>query len=296
MEAIRDNMDVYLNQQLTDLERRKEVFQGKLFILSGLSACAALCDYALQTVREYFESLHPETSFLDMPVEAFVQRVEATKNKFTNSLRSKELLRDFARETGSDPNDYYFDVPRIRMVPSYNYLHAGVSYAYAPHRDSWYGGPRYQINHWMPVLPIRPDQTMAVYPAYFNRPVKNSSRAFDLSRWVNVERKEAVVNIKKESRVHPLPLEKIDPEAQVCFGGNKADIMVFSGTHLHGTMPNHTSVMRLSIDFRFYHVDDIAGKNTVTLPADLDNDALCADYGASAWFHLGDFSPFQGMN
>jgi hypothetical protein len=296
MEAIGDNMDVYLNQQLTDLERRKEVFQGKLFILSGLSTCTALCDYAAQIAMEQFDSPNPETAFLHMPVETFVRRVEATKNRFTNSLRSKELLREFARETGSDPNDYYFDVPRIRMVPNYKYLHAGVSYAYAPHRDTWYGSPNYQINYWMPVMPIRPDQTMAVYPAYFNRPVKNSSRDFDLARWVNIERKKAVMNITQESRVHPLPVDEIDPEAQVCFGGNKGDIMVFSGTHLHGTMPNNTSVMRISIDFRFFHVDDIVGKNTVALPPNLDNEAACGDHGANAWFHLDDFSPFQGMN
>ena len=49
------------------------------------------------------------------------------------------MIRDFIVEIGDNPADYLFDVPRMRVVPNYDYLHAGVSYAYKPHRDTWYG-------------------------------------------------------------------------------------------------------------------------------------------------------------
>jgi len=283
---------VFLNQRLTDLKRRENLFDGSLFVFSGLNSCKTLCGHAMATLRSVFETDHPESAFLTLPLEEFVQRTEKVKNQFTNGLRSKELLRDYAQETGSNPDDYYFDVPRIRIVPNYEYLHSGVSYAYAAHRDTWYGGPQYQINHWMPVMPITPDQTMAIYPAYFDRPIKNSSSDFDLDHWQSVERPKAVKNISKEQRVHPLPLEEIDAAAEVRLAGNAGDIMVFSGVHLHATVPNRSSVTRFSIDFRFYHIDDIRsnGAGQIHAPANLDNKAT-GNYLASL-FHLGDFSPF----
>jgi hypothetical protein len=283
---------VYLNQHLTDPQRRRRLFEGDIFIFSNLRACSAICRHAMDTLCDVFETDSPETAYLNLPVQEFVRRVEAVKNRFTNGLRSKELLQEYAIETGSNPQDYYFLAPAIRIVPNYDYLHAGVSYAYAAHRDPWYGGPQYQINHWMPVRPIAPEQTMAIYPTYFDRPVKNSSNQFDLDHWVNVERKKAVSNIEKEERVHPLPLEDIDVAAEIRFGGNAGDIMVFSGVHLHASVPNYSSETRFSVDFRFYHIDDIKtnGKGEIRAPANVD----CEATGniLTSLFHLGDFSPF----
>lgn len=284
--------NVYLNQKLTDLERRKLIFEGNIFLFSGLKSCAAICDYAWQIVQENFEAT-PETLFLKIPVVEFVKRAEATKNKFTNILHAKELLRDYAVEMGTNPGDYFFDVPRIRIVPTYDYLHAGVSYAYAAHRDTWYGGPTYQINHWMPVRAITPERTMSILPAYFHKPVKNSSKEFDLTRWITSERKKATENIGAEDRVHPLPIERMDESNEIRFAGSAGDIMVFSGTHVHASVPNHTKVTRFSVDFRFFHVDDVAGNGVVRPPVNLDSEATSTDYGMSSCYRLSDFSPFR---
>jgi hypothetical protein len=285
---------VYLNQKLNDAERRRRIFDGAIFILSGLKTCAAICDHAMGALRDGFGTIAPDTAFLSLPVEEFVRIAASVKGCFTNGTRSKELLRDFANEMGMDPDEYYFDVPRLRIVPNYEYLHAGVSYAYAAHRDTWYGGPRYQINHWMPIMPITPDQTMSLYPAYFDRPIKNSSRHFDLTRWVTFERPRAIENIKKEQRVHPLPEEEPDNGTEIRFGFNAGDIMIFSGTHLHATVPNRSSVTRFSVDFRFFHIDDIRsnGEGRIRAPRNVDSEATSDSYGLDSLFHLGNFSEF----
>lgn len=286
---------IYLNQTLADSERRRRLFEGDIFVLSGLRTCAAICDHAMETLRAGFATRSPETAFRDLPVEEFARIAASVKSRFTNGLRSKELLREFAREIGMDPDEYYFDVPRLRIVPHYEYLHAGISYAYAPHRDTWYGGPTYQINHWMPVTPIGPDQTMAIYPAYFERPLKNSSRNFDLARWINFERPRAVENIEREERIHPLPEEEPDGASEIRFGFNAGDIMIFSGAHLHATVPNRSSVTRFSVDFRFFNAEDIRsnGKGRIKAPRNVDSEATSEDHGLGYLFHLGNFSPFS---
>jgi hypothetical protein len=258
-----------------------------------LEACDRLCGFALDTVKEKFETADPETAFLRIPVTEFVKKAEAAKRTFTNSRKAQELIRAYVLEMGSDPRDYYFDVPRLRIVPNYEYLHAGVSYAYAAHRDTWYGGPPYQINHWMPVLPIVAEQTMAIYPGYFAKPVRNTSKDFSLTHWVTKERPKAAQNIEKEDRVHPLPLEDLDPLSELRIAGGKGDLLVFSGTNLHATIPNRTAVTRFSVDFRLFHVDDMAGKG-VTPPANQDSSAQSEDYGMSLCFKVDDFSRFEG--
>lgn len=249
--------NIILNQVLTDATRRRLIHSGDIFLLSALKSTAKMCDYAFQIVCDKFQTANPETAFLELPVEEFAKIVEKVKNEFTNSLYSKELIRDFLIETDSDPVEYYFDVPRIRIVPNYNYLHAGVSYAYAPHRDTWYGGPTYQINHWMPVLPIKPEVSMAIWPNYFSTTVKNSSETFDITRWDKVQRKKAVENIKVESRPHPLPLEEINRESELRIAGSPGDVIIFSANHLHGTVPNQTNTTRFSIDFRVFNKLDL---------------------------------------
>jgi hypothetical protein len=144
----------------------------------------------------------------------------------------------------------------------------------------------------MPVRPICPDQTMALYPDYFRKQVRNSSKDFNLSKWVNEERKKAVDNIDREERVHPLPVEEFDYASGIRFAGNAGDIMVFSGTHLHATVPNHTQVTRFSVDFRFYHMADVSGRGSLKPPDNIDSEARSADYGLSSCFRLSDFSPF----
>lgn len=245
--------------------------------------------------REAFETPEPETAFRTLSVTEFVKKAEWAKRTFTNGLRLKELLRALAEDFGYTPSEYYFHVPRLRIVPHYEYLHAGVSYAYAAHRDTWYGGPPYQINHWMPAMAITPEQTMSVFPSYFQRAVKNTSKDFNLSHWVNVERARAVTNIRSEDRVHPLPAEDLDVSGELRIAGAKGDVMVFSGTQLHATVPNRTQVTRFSVDFRFFHVDDVAGRSRFEAPRNVDCEAVTEDYGMKDCLLLSDFSPFRSV-
>lgn len=285
--------DLILNRRCSGTELRKLVFEGRMLVYTGMQSCGLLAAHALDIVKEGFDSNAPEIAFRTLPVEKFVVKAEAIKKKFTNGSRAKELIRDYAVELGLRPEEYYFDVPRLRIVPHYDYLHAGISYAYRAHRDTWYGGPPYQINQWMPVIPLEPERTMAVYPAYFRRAVANTSKDFDLTHWTRVERPRAAANVENEERVHPVPAEDFDEATGIRIAGGVGDVMVFSGTHLHATVPNRTDVTRFSVDFRLFHVDDVAGRGTLSPPSNIDSAARSDNFGMASCFRLSDFSSYR---
>lgn len=287
-------MDLYINQLQNKKDFRNSVYSGDIFLNTDLQAPAALCDFARHCITRAFDGeTHHQALHTMMPVEEFVVLVTRLKGQFTNCLEVKEMIQRFVLEIGADPADYLFDVPRIRVVPNYNYLHAGVSYAYKPHRDSWYGSLACQINTWMPVYTIQPDQTMMINPAYFSTPVKNSSAEWSLSNWINVQRSLAKDNVTEEVRVHPVPLEEVSTLSEVRIAANAGEIITFSGSHLHGTVPNYTEQTRYSIDFRLVHIGDLlAGNGAVNV----DSGVKDTEAGFKDLIHVSDFSHFQGVN
>src|SRR5215831_8422995 len=51
---------------------------------------------------------------------------------------SPKLIASLMSELGNDPDDIYFDVPRLRSSTAKGYLTTGIAYAFHPHRDTWY--------------------------------------------------------------------------------------------------------------------------------------------------------------
>jgi hypothetical protein len=286
-------VNLYINRIQNKADFRQALYAGDIFLNTDLQAAKDLCAFARESITRAFDGETEHQSLHEkMPVADFVEHVSRLKREFTNHVRSKEMIRDFVREIGADPRDFLLDVPRIRVVPHYDYLHAGVSYAYLPHRDTWYGGVACQINTWMPVYSISPDQTMMINPGYFTKPVRNTSADWSLADWVNVQRPLATQNITEESRVHPVPLEEIDQSSEVRVAANSGEILVFSGSHLHGTVPNRTAQTRFSVDFRLMHLGDLMEKRGA---ANVDSGTSDVEAGYKDYFHVSDFRSFQGV-
>ncbi|WP_267269585.1 hypothetical protein [Pseudomonas protegens] len=286
-------MNLYLNQLRKTADFKEAIYSGDIFLDTDLATAKELCGYAKESITAAFDGeTNHQALHTMMPVEEFVSRVTRLKGQFTNSQRVKDLILGFIHEIGIDPRDYIFDVPRLRVVPNYDYLHAGVSYAYKPHRDSWYGSVDCQINTWMPVYTITPDQTMMINPSYFEKPVANTSKDWSLKDWISNQRHKAKDNLTEEVRVHPVPLGEIDDSSELRIAGNSGEMLVFSGSHLHGTVPNRTDRTRFSVDFRLMHLEDLKhnrGAHNV--------DSACPDVGSGFkdYFHAHDFSNFQGF-
>jgi hypothetical protein len=248
---------IVLNQPPACDARRRLVCEGPLLLYTRRAATAALADHAIGMISQMLSAEDPERAQFSLPVEQFIERVGPLKTRFTNDLRTKELVRDVLSDFGCDLGSTYFDVPRLRVVPHGDYLSSGVSYAYKAHRDIWYSSPTAQVNWWMPVFEVSPDRAMSFFPEYWDQPVANSSREFDYGEWCRVGRTMAASQVKQDTRKHPLPLSPVETRSELRIAGTKGDVILFSAAQLHSTAPNRSGRTRFSIDFRTLHLDDL---------------------------------------
>lgn len=286
-------MDLYVNQSRITANLKEPIYTGAIFLETQLQSAQQLCEFARHSIGHVFGvDVDHRYVHKQMPVKEFISNVSRLKGYFTNNDTVKEIIRTFLVEVGEEPADFLFDVPRLRVVPDYDYLHAGVSYAYKPHRDTWYGGVQCQINTWMPVYGITPDQTMMINPAYFAAPVKNSSGDWQLSDWIGRQRWLASTNVTEETRVHPVPIEEVDASHELRIAPGAGEMLIFSGAQLHGTVPNRSGQTRFSVDFRLMHIEDLkAGRGAVNV----DNGCADPESGYKDYFHADSFESFQGI-
>ncbi len=249
---------IYVNRRVSDDERRQRLFDGALFLYSAPEASLALVNWARELIDNAFGDLGDvRRAHQSLTVQEFVKRAAPLKSTFTNDAKTKRLCQELALAMGSDPEETYFDLPRLRVAPPGNYLTSGVSYAYKAHRDTWYAHPKQLVNYWVPVFDSEPSTVMSMYIDYFRQAVKNASDHWDYDEWVKNARFAAADNIGEEKRQHPVPTQDLGETTDLRIVQNAGDLMVFSTCQLHATSPNETDQIRYSFDLRTLNLSDL---------------------------------------
>jgi len=248
---------VYLDSPAGDDERRRQLYDGQLFVYSPRPSVAAFRDFARGLVEEAFAPLDPRTAQDHLAVAEFVAILAKLKPAFIHHPDSKKHIRTILEDFGCDPEKTYFDVPRLRTACHGDYLSAGLAYAFHLHRDTWYSAPHCQLNWWMPVYDIAPDNCMAFHPRYWARAVRNDSSKYNYYEWNATSRRIAASQIESDTREQPHALDPLDPDPQIRIISRPGGIMLFSGAQMHSTVPNTSDTMRISIDFRTVNLDDV---------------------------------------
>ena len=247
---------VYFDANLSDDERRRRLYDGKLFVYTAKPSALALCRFAQELLEEAFPGLDPRKAQHALGKEEYAAILGRVKPHFINHPRSKELLRQLLLEFGCDPEATYFDVPRIRTSTSDGYLTTGIAYAWHPHRDTWYSAPACQVNWWMPVYEIESQNAMAFHPRYWSEGVKNDSRHYDYGEWNEKFRFTAAQHTDKDPRPLPRATQTVEIDPQVRLIPPAGGMILFSGAQMHSSVPNTSGVTRISIDFRTVHLGD----------------------------------------
>ncbi len=249
---------VHFDSRIPDAERRRRIYEGEIFVYSPTPQSLELIEFARQMIADAFGSHDPELAQHEMPVKEFATLLGELKPRFIHHPECKQLVPRMLAGLGCSLEETYFDVPRLRTATSDNYLSTGISYAFHPHRDTWYSAPMCQINWWTPVFPIVQSNCMAFHPRYFSKALRNSSHDYNYQEWNERSRFNAAQFVGVDPRPQPHALEPVELEPDIRILPPPGGLILFSGAQLHSTVPNSSGKTRFSIDFRIVNSEDAA--------------------------------------
>jgi hypothetical protein len=250
---------VFFDPKLSDSDRRSRLYAGDIFILSASDGTKALIDLAQQMLEKAFAPHDPRTIHRHMTPEAVAEVLGKLKPTFIHHPECKKIIPQIMKEHGVELDKLFFDVPRLRSAYPSHFLSSGIAYAFHPHRDTWYSAPMCQLNWWIPIYPLDPENAMGFYPRYFSEPVKNNSEIYNYYEWNTKSRTNAAQHVKSDQREQPKAQQELQP-VTVRYLPPPGGVIVFAGAQLHETVPNTTDMARYSIDFRTVHLDDVMGR------------------------------------
>lgn len=255
------NNTVYFEASVSDEFRRQQLFDGQLFVYSPTTSARAFVQFAREMIEAAFRPLDPRTAQHHLPVEKYAEILAALKPAFIHHPESKRHIRNVFLDMGCDLEKTYFDVPKMRSSTSGDYLTTGLAYAWHPHRDTWFSALPSQVNWWLPIYEIEPNNAMAFHTAYWARPTANNSSDYNYYE-ANVANRGAHVGklVKEDKRVLPKPTEPIDMHPQIRLVCPPGGLILFSGAQMHSTVPNTSGLTRFSIDFRVVNIGDVAAR------------------------------------
>jgi hypothetical protein len=250
---------VYFESSDSDAVRRQSLYQGQLYVYFAHDSVRAFAKFAREMIEDAFSGMDPELAQYSLPVERYAEILAELKPKFIHHTESKRHVSNILTELGCDPQTTYFEVPKLRSSTSDGYLTAGIAYAWHPHRDTWYSAPACQINWWMPVYEIQASNAMAFHPRYWAQPVQNSSAGYNYYVWNQKFRGAHLKSFTtKDPRPLPAPTQPVEREPEVRLVCPVGGIILFSGAHLHSSVPNTSGKTRFSVDFRTVNAADLA--------------------------------------
>jgi len=250
---------IFFDAAMHDDERRTRLYSGDVFIYSASRGTRQLIELAREMLEKAFAPFDPRKVQEHLTPEEVAKVLSKLKPKFIHHPECKEIIPNIMHEMGVDLDRLYFDVPRLRSAYPSDFLSAGIAYAFHPHRDTWYSAPMSQLNWWMPIYPLDPNNAMGFYPRYFEEPVNNSSDRYNYYEWNANNRASAAKHVKTDTREQPKAQQTIE-NVTVRYLPPPGGIVLFSGSHLHESVPNTTDLTRYSVDFRTVHLDDLEAR------------------------------------
>jgi hypothetical protein len=177
------------------------------------------------------------------------------QTEFCGDPEVVRLFGEALEHVGVDPSRTYWDSLFLRYVPP---IEDGADAArqvgrIGVHRDTWSSNVLQQTNWWVTVRPLTPDRTIAFFPAYWERPLANTSADWDL----HAIRERRRTGEEEVLPIVPEPAEPVDMSSELRVVIEPADLLCFSGAHLHATVPNVSDAARCSVELRTVGLDDL---------------------------------------
>ncbi len=251
---------LYFDAKIHDDARRQALYAGDLFVYSARPTTTALIEHAKAMIEAAFAPHDPRNVHEVLDREQCAAILADVKPRFIHHPESKRLLAELLIDLGCDPEQVYFDVPRLRSSYPSDYLTTGIAYAFPNHRDTWYSAPQLQLNFWLPMYEHRGDNGLSITPLYFDREVANNSDKYNYYQWNATSRGAAASQVTEETRILPAAQSAVERKADVRIVCPPGGLIIFSGSQLHASVPNSSGHARYSVDFRTVHIGDARHK------------------------------------
>ncbi|MEZ4382116.1 MAG: hypothetical protein R3A79_12265 [Nannocystaceae bacterium] len=244
------------------LALREALYDGAIFRRAATDASRALVADAQALLREALGELDDDLRRAPSRLadDAFFRRMGALRRRIYLGEDFYAHLRRLVVDLGFALDRVAFDPLRLRIVRGDGHLNPAAKAVYYAHRDTWYGHPQALLVGWLPLDDLRADETFVFYPDYFRRPAANDSETFDYDAWVRrgwslkIGWQDPKAGLRAR---YPQMTGAIDAEAPALgFDARLGELLLFSGAHLHRTLPQVGARTRFSLDFRLVDLDD----------------------------------------
>lgn len=253
-------MTVFETEAPADGRLTEALYRGRLFLLGATPASVALIDEVERRLEALFiDDGGARLAARTVPDPEFFRRIGALRKELYTSSAFHDPVRAVLESLGLDPSRIAFDPLRLRVVQSGGHHNPLAKTVYVPHRDTWYAHPPGLVTGWIPLHDLPAEQTFVFYPESFDRPAPNDSETFDYGAWT---REGPSLKIGWQDRWagararYPSQTGLFDPGAPVGFACLRAQNLLFSGAHLHRTLPQDSGLTRFSLDVRFVDLAD----------------------------------------
>lgn len=279
-------MTVYVDPDFNPDELRQALYSGNLIVLTRLRAVSDFVDYTRDQLTELFAPHDPEHVHDYIEPAEMAKILGSWKPQFIHDERSKKHICNIITETGLPAEHTHFDVPKPRTSFPKGHLNTGVAFAFPWHRDAWYSAPRQQLNWWLPIFPVRPDNSMSFDLQSFDQAVPNTSGTFDYYR-NNVQRLTTAKSVGHEQQARPGAIDH-HPAADLVVVPPVGGVLLFSGAQLHTSIPNTSGLTRYSVDFRSVDARDLLAGLGAPLV-----DVYCSGTAIRDFHNISDGSTFD---
>lgn len=231
---------------------RQFVYEGNVLKLSASDATREMVSHVWNRICEVLGD-EPRAAQFQHDGDQFFQLAGQLRREFYESEVCRQVIASVLQRMDCATERHLCDPARLRVVTVGGHHNPAAAPVYYAHRDTWYSNPQQQITWWMPLHAVGLQETFEFLPNCFDRAVQNDSGGFDYGQWTS---KGTSLKIGWQDpaagrrELYPQLQESLDQERRISFTAEPGEMIVFSGQHLHQTIPIKSGLTRFSIDFR----------------------------------------------
>ena len=207
--------------------RRCSIMSIAVFMLaSSLPAVKISSSSPHDQLVEIFAPYDPEMAHEHLMPAAAAELLGRWKPAFIHDQRSKDLVGAVIREVGFSPADTHYDLPKPRTAVPVDHLTTGIAFAFPWHRDTWYAAPRQQINWWLPIYDVRPNNTFMFDLEHFQARSEHLGRL----RLLPDQQGSTLHGETGRSRGNPGRRRRLTTSRATTIIGRPGSVLLFSGS------------------------------------------------------------------